>query len=366
QSLQNNWRVIGPIPRDKRTEIGERFKAAHDKIIERKKEYVEKLKIKQEENLKIKTELCEQVEGIVIDENIRHHELQEKFKQIQELQLKWRHTGPAEKTADEQLWTRFKNSCDNFYKLKTELYNRRKKEFQSNLQAKTELCIQAEALMNSTEWKKTADELKRLNEAWKKTGPVNIKVSDKIWNRFRSACDVFFNNRKSHFSDIDKEYEENYTKKIQLLERIENFQSGESREDNLNQIKNFQREWTEIGLVPIGKKDETFFKYKKLIDELFKKLKLSERETREIRYKEKIDHYKQSPHPQEKITDEKRNLMHKISQLKNDVTVWENNLWFFAKSKNADQIKKEFEEKITKAKDEISRLKDQLQVIKTF
>lgn len=366
QSLQNNWRVIGPIPRDKRTEIGERFKAAHDKIIERKKEYVEKLKIKQEENLKIKTELCEQVEGIVIDENIRHHELQEKFKQIQELQLKWRHTGPAEKTADEQLWTRFKNSCDNFYKLKTEFYNRRKKEFQSNLQAKTELCIQAEALMNSTEWKKTADELKRLNEAWKKTGPVNIKVSDKIWNRFRSACDVFFNNRKSHFSDIDKEYEENYTKKIQLLERIENFQSGESREDNLNQIKNFQREWTEIGLVPIGKKDETFFKYKKLIDGLFTKLKLSERETREIRYKEKIDHYKQSPHPQEKITDEKRNLMHKISQLKNDVTVWENNLGFFAKSKNADQIKKEFEEKITKAKDEISRLKDQLQVIKTF
>ncbi|HKR05582.1 MAG TPA: DUF349 domain-containing protein [Bacteroidia bacterium] len=366
QSLQNNWRVIGPIPRDKRTEIGERFKAAHDKIIERKKEYLEKLKEKQEENLKIKTSLCEKAEEIVVDENIKHHELQEKFRQIQELQLQWRQTGPAEKNADEQIWSRFKNTCDNFYKVKTEFYNRRKKESQANLQAKTELCIQAEALMNSTEWKKTADELKRLNEAWKKTGYVNSKVADKIWNRFRTACDAFFNNRKSHFSEIDKEHEENYTKKLELLERIEQFQSGENKQENLNQIKNFQREWTEIGLVPIGKKDEIFFRYKKLIDDLFTRLKLSERETREIRYKEKVDNFKQAPHSQDKITDEKRNLMHKISQLKNDVIVWENNLGFFAKSKNADQIKKEFEEKITKAKDEISKLKEQLQLVKTF
>ncbi|MEP7170294.1 MAG: DUF349 domain-containing protein, partial [Bacteroidota bacterium] len=338
QTLENNWKVIGPIPRDKRTEIGERFKAAHDKIVERKREYLEKLKEKHEENLKTKTSLCEQAEAITVDENIKHHELQEKFKLIQDIQVQWRKTGPCEKNADEQIWTRFKNSCDTFYKVKTEFYNRRKKETQANLQAKTELCIQAEALMNSTEWKKTADELKRLNEAWKQTGYLSSKIGDKVWNRFRTACDTFFNNRKSHFSEVDKEHEENYAKKLQLLERIEQFQSGESREEDLNQIKNFQREWTEIGLVPIGKKDEIFFKYKKLIDDLFTKLKFTERETREIRYKEKLDNFRQAPHSTDKISDEKKNLMHKISQLKNDVTLWENNLGFFAKSKNADQI----------------------------
>jgi hypothetical protein len=366
QTLQNNWREIGPIPRDKKTEIGERFKAAHDKIIDRKKEYLEKLKEKHEENLKIKTSLCEQAEAIVLDENIKHHELQQKFKQIQELQLQWRKTGPAEKSEDEKIWNRFKIACDNFYKAKAEFYSQRKKEFQANLQAKTELCIQAEALMNSTEWKKTADELKRLNEAWKQTGYISSKIGDKVWNRFRSACDTFFNNRKNHFSEVDKEYDLNYEKKLQLLENIQQFQSGASKEENLNQIKNFQREWTEIGLVPIGKKDELFLRYKKLIDELFTKLRLSERETREIRYKEKPDNFKQASHSSEKISDEKKNLIHKITQLKNDVTVWENNLGFFAKSKNADQIKKEFEEKINNAKNEISKLKDQLQMVKTF
>jgi uncharacterized protein DUF349 len=366
QSLQNSWREIGPIPRDKRTEIGERFKAAHDKILERKKEYLEKVKEKHEENLKIKTALCEKAEEITVNENITHNELQEKLKLVLELQTQWRKTGPAERTEGEKTWKRFKTACDNFFRHKQEFYSRKKKEFQANLQAKTELCIQAEALMNSTEWKNTAAELKRLNEAWKKTGPVGSKMSDKIWNRFRMACDAFFNNRKSHFSEIDKEHEENYTKKIQLLERIEQFIAGANKEDNLNHIKNFQREWTEIGLVPIEKKDELSGKYKKQIDDLFSRLKVSEHEKREIRYKEKIESFKQVPHSQEKINDEKRNLMHKISQLKNDVIVWENNLGFFAKSKNADQIKKEFEEKINKAKDEISRLKGQLQVIKTF
>lgn len=366
QTLQNHWREVGPIPRDKKIEIGERFKAAHDKIIERKKEHLEKLKEKHEEHQKIKTGFCEQVEQIVVDENIKHHELQEKFKQIQELQLQWRQTGPAEKTVDEQLWTRFKTACDNFYKQKNDFYNRRKKEFQVNMQAKTELCIQAEALMNSTDWRSTASELKRLNEAWKKTGRVDARMGDKIWNRFRTACDTFFNNMKSHFSEIDKEYEENYSKKLQLLERIEQFQSVDNREENLQQIKNFQREWTEIGLVPIEKKDEIFVRYKKLVDDLFSKLKIGERERNEIRYKEKIVHLKTTPHSNDKIGDEKRNLMHKISQLNNDVTVWENNLGFFAKSKNAEQIKKEFEEKINSAKSEISKLKQQLQVIKTF
>jgi hypothetical protein len=365
-TLQNNWREVGHIPREKRVEIGERFKAASDKVFERKKEYLENLKVKQEENLKVKVVLCEKVEAVQTGENITHHELQEKLKIILALQNDWRKTGSAEKKADEEVWKRFKTTCDIFFRQKQEFYQHKKKEYAANLQAKTELCMQAEALMNNTDWKHSSAELRRLNEEWKKTGPVAAKVSDKIWYRFRTACDAFFQNRKNHFSEIDKQYEDNYNNKILLLERIEQYKPGQNQEENFNSIKNFQREWNEIGMVPIGKKEQVQTSYKKLIDDLFNGLKLTDQEKNQIRYKDKLDTFKNAPHSKEKISDEKKNLMHKLSQLKNDVTVWENNLGFFAKSKNAEGIKQEFEEKILKAKEEISRLKDQLQMIKTF
>ena len=365
-TLQNHWREVGHIPREKRTEVGERFKAASDKVFERRKEYLEQLKIRQEENLKTKIALCEQAEAIPLGENSTHHELQEKLKLIQALQNDWRKTGGAEKKANDEIWKRFRTACDAFFKHKHEFYQQKKKEYAANLQAKTELCMQAEALINNTDWKHSSAELKRLNEEWKKTGPVALKVSDKIWNRFRSACDTFFQNKRNHFSEADKQYEENYNNKIRLLERIEQYKPAENQEENFNNIKNFQREWNEIGMVPLAKKEEVQSSYRKLIDGLFSGLKLSEQEKNQMRYKEKLDTYRSAPHSKEKISDEKKNLMHKLSQLKNDVNVWENNLGFFAKSKNADGIKQEFEEKIKKAKEEISRLKDQLQMIKTF
>lgn len=366
QAFQTGWREVGPVPREKRMEIGERFKAAGDKIMERKKEYVEQLKLKQEEALKAKIILCEKVEQIILNENPTHHEVQEKLKQILDLQTEWRKAGLAEKTANEEIWKRFKTISDNFFRRKHEFYQQKKKEYQVNLQAKTELCMQAEGLMHNTDWRNTTAELKRLSEAWKKIGPVGAKMSDKIWNRFKTACDTFFRNRKTHFVSVDKEYEDNYNKKIQLLERIELFKPGGNREESLDQIKNFQREWTETGLVPIEKKDEIHARYKKLIDGFFNGMQLSEKERRDLRFKEKMEHLKSTPQAKEKIGDEKRVLINKLSQLKNDVTVWENNIGFFAKSKNADEIKQEFELKIKKAKDEISFLKEQINLIKSF
>lgn len=364
--LQNRWKEIGHIPRDKRIEIGERYKAAGDKIILRKKNYLEQLKHKQEESLKLKAELCEKAEQISIDDNPTLHEVQEKAQQVSDLQTAWRKTGYTERTISEHVWKRFKTACDNFYIQKQQFYNKRKKEHQANLQLKSELCIQAESLINNTDWKKTSAELRRLNEEWKKIGPVGIKMSNKIWYRFKKACDTFHQNRKSHFSGIDKQHEENYQKKLQLLERIEQFKPTKNKEENLSVLKNFQREWTEIGLVQFEKKDELFARYKKLIDELFDGLRLNEKEKDELRYRKNTSSTKSSSVPRDKGFDEKRNVANKISQLINDVSLWENNLGFFAKSKNADQIKQEFELKIKTAKEEIAKLKEQQEKIKSF
>lgn len=366
QTLQNQWREVGTIPRDKRTEIGERFKAASDKIFERKKEYLDGLKIKHAENLKLKEALCVKAEQITLSENPSHNEFQEKTKEVLELQNEWRKTGMADKAANDEIWKRFKGTCDNFFKQKQDYYQKKKKEYQANLQAKTELCIRAEALVNSVDWRNTSVELRKLNDEWKKIGPVGAKMSDKIWNRFKSAADIFFTNKKEHFADAEKEYEGNLVKKNELIERVSQFKLGEDREQNFTSLKDFQREWTDIGLVPHDKKDEIYARFKKLIDELFNGLRLNEKEKREMQFKQKVDYLKNAANANEKISDEKRALMNKISQLNNDVTLWENNLGFFAKSKNADQIKQEFESKINKAKSEISELKKQLQVIKTF
>lgn len=366
QTLQNQWREVGTIPRDKRTEIGERFKAASDKIVERKREYLDGLKIKHAENLKLKEALCGKVEQITVSENPSHNEFQEKTKEVLELQNEWRKTGMADKAANDEIWKRFKGTCDLFFKQKQDYYQKKKKEYQANLQAKTELCIRAEALVNSVDWRNTSVELRKLNDEWKKIGPVGAKMSDKIWNRFKSAADIFFTNKKEHFADAEKEYEGNLVKKNELIERVSQFKLGEDREQNFTTLKDFQREWTDIGLVPHDKKDEIYARFKKLIDELFNGLRLNEKEKREMQFKQKVDYLKNAANANEKISDEKRVLMNKISQLNTDVTLWENNLGFFAKSKNADQIKQEFESKINKAKSEISELKKQLQVIKTF
>ncbi len=363
--LQNNWRETGTVLRDKRAELGERFKSACDKIFERRKEYLHQTKLKQEESLKTKSLLCEQAEQILVIETDSHHQIQEKFKQLLDLQNEWRKSGFTSKAVSENIWKRFKAASDNFYRQKNEFYHKKKKEYQENFQAKTELCIQAEALVNNTNWKSTAAELKKLFEAWKKIGQAG-KMSDKIWNRFKNANDTFYTNRKNHFASADKAHEENYSRKIQLLEQIEQFKPVDNKEEDLNRLKSFQREWMETGLVPLSKKDELQARYRKAIDNVFNSLRLNENEKRKFQFKEKLENIKNAPDAREKMSDEKRHVMNKITQLNSDVQLWENNLGFFAKSKNADEIKKEFEQKINKAKEEISKLKEQLQVIKTF
>lgn len=362
--LQNSYKEIGAVPRERRTEIGERFKSASDKIYERKAEHIENIKSKQKENLRLKNELCDKAKEIISTTATTHNDFQEKSKLLEELQKEWRTVGQATKNQNEAVWKKFRSVYDEFFKGKNEFYHNKKKEYQANLQAKTELCVRAESLVNSMQWKSAASELRKLHDDWKKIGPVGSKMSDKIWNRFKAASDAFHSNRKSHFVDVEKEFEENLKKKTELIDRINNFKMGENRDENFNSIREMQRAWSEIGMVSLDKKDEIYEQYKRSIDTLFDQLRISEKEKQALRYKDKIDHLRSSPHAREKISDEKKSLLSKISFLNNEVTTWENNLGFFAKSKNADQIKQEFEGKIKRAKEDISKLRQQLNMIK--
>ncbi|MBK8845630.1 MAG: DUF349 domain-containing protein [Bacteroidetes bacterium] len=369
QDLIGQWKDIGQVTREAKNEVWDRFKAAIDKVYERRREYDDSMKSSYEANLLAKIELCEKADAICSAIHDKHNLWQEVQHQVVELQTIWKTIGPASRKENDDVWARFKGVCDNFFKNKNEFYTLRKKELAGNLQLKTELCIQAEALKDNNDWRGTTQELVRLQDEWKKIGPVPEKSSQKVWARFKAACDEFFNRKKDYFSNIDNEQDDNYKKKLELVEAIEKFEMSGENVEVLDQLKAFQRTWMEIGLVPFSKKDELQKRYKTAIDKLYDNLRIDEREKRSFRATQTNyaagqamrgggrDQRGGSNSGHSGGSPERSSLSSKIAALTSEVTVWQNNIGFFSKSKNADTIRQEFETKINQAKKEIEELR---------
>lgn len=353
--LQNRWRETGPVNREKKNEIWERFKAASNKIYQRREEFFQELKVKQSANLIAKNEMIVKLEELLKEEPAKASDWMDRSKQVIEIQNEWKKTGYADKKSNDEIWSRFKGMCDDFFKRKNDFFVTLKKEFAANLQKKSELCIQAEAMQESNDWRKTTDELKRLQQEWKQTGFVGEKQGQKIWERFRAACDKFFERKAAHYNSLGTEQQENLVKKIALAEEAEQFVAGDNGDETVEQLKAMQRKWSEIGMVPIEHKDSIFTRFKAAIDKQFQSLRKSNNERFASGHSKPASSYHSG-----KPGHEKNDLKHRMNQLSTEINTWENNLGFFAKSKNADTLKKEFEEKINKAKEEIRKIKQQM------
>lgn len=363
--LNMRWHEAGPVARDKKTEIFERFKAAADAIHKKRKEQIEQLKLQWADNEAKKNELIDQVAKIEIPEPATSANWRKINEELEAIQSAWKHTGRTEKVKNDELWERFRAASEVIYKKRKEFYSDRRKEYQINLQKKNDICSRAEALLNSIDLKSASADMRKLTEEWKQTGHVPGKFADKIWERFRKAKDSLYEKRKSFFAEAEKQFEDNLEKKTGLIERIESFELTGNNKEDFEQLRGFQYEWSEIGMVPAAKKNEVYERYKKAIDSLFDKLRISEKERSVLRFKDRIDHLKTSADGKSKMREEERVLHNKISHLKSEVNTLENNIGFFAKSKNADQIKKDFEDKILKAKNELEKLRKQLEMIKS-
>lgn len=379
-NLMFEWREVGPIARDKKDELWERFKGAVDKVFDRRREHEESLKGTHEENIKLKQALIARLEPLVNVIHEKHNQWQDALKEVMAITEEYKKVGHAGRKENEEAWTKFKALSDTFFKNKNDHYQARKKDNAANIQLKTELCIAAEGLKDSTDWKTTSQELVRLQEEWKKVGHIFDKTNQKLWTRFKAACDEFFNRKSNHFSAIDGEQETNYAAKIALIEQAEKFEMTEDNQSNLDQLRDFQRQWTEIGLVPIKKKDEVHQRFRAAMDKLYDSLKMDEREKSKARFTGD-DNRNNGAHRRDSRNDNRHDnrndrshapkgrpennaLTSKISELANEVTVWQNNIGFFSKSKNADVIRKEFEDKINAAKSEIDALKQKLKALK--
>lgn len=366
QKLHDQWREIGPVPIEKRNEIWERFKEATSKINRKHQEYFVNLKQEQKKNYEEKLLLCDKAESILNEPIENHTDWEKKSQELIELQRVWKTIGFAPRKYNTQVYERFRKACDAFFDRKREFYSQNREEQMNNLQLKTELCIQAEALQNSTDWKKTTDELIALQKRWKEIGPVPVKQSDKIWKRFRAACDTFFNNKSKFFSNIDTQYEENLEKKIKLIEKIEKFEVTTDAEKDLKELKDMQREWSEIGFVPLKNKIEIQDRYRSAINEKFDQLKLDENKKALLKFKGRLENIVSKPNNQKRMRMERDKLFNRLKQLESDISLWQNNIGFFASSENADSMINDINTKIESAKNKIEQIKGKIKMMDAF
>ncbi len=363
QDFHNQWREIGPVPLEAKNDIWERFKEATSQINKRHHEYFEKQKDDQKKNLDAKIALCEEVDAINLLEIKNFKDFDERADKVVELQKMWRTIGFAPKKQNNKVYQRFRDACDTFFEKKRGFYADNKEIQLNNLQRKTELCILAETLQESTDWKATSDALIKLQKEWKEIGPVPRKQSERCWKRFRKACDHFFNSKTQFFAALDTSYEDNLKAKLAIIEELEKFEPGDDVQAAFERLKEFQRKWTEIGFVPFNLKDEVTNKYRLAINKEFDKLKIGDDDKSILKYRTKLDSLKTNPKASRKVRNERDKFFTKIKQLEGDIVLWENNIGFFAKSVNADALKKEVEEKIDSAKKLIKTLEEKVKMI---
>jgi len=363
QRYHDQWKETGPVPDDKKDEIWERFKTATDKINQRRRDHYKKLQDEQENNLMAKTALCEKAESLLAEEVDSIKLWQEKTTQFTDLFKVWKTVGPAPKKANDEVWERFKTALDGFFSEKKEYFGKLKDQQINNYNLKLDLCVQAEALRESTDWRNTTRDLINMQRDWKEIGPVPRKNADKIWKRFRAACDEFFQRKTEYFSTIRDEEGDNLRAKEILIKEVEEHDFDGGKGDNLAVLKDFQRRWTEIGHVPFKEKDRLQNAFRDIINKQLDRLNISNTEMSMANYKSRFEVIKSSPDSQRQVYRERTTLQTKVAKLREDIMLWENNIGFLADSKKANLLKQEFEKKIESAKQELEMLENKLKFL---
>lgn len=362
QEYHNQWRETGPVPREQKDEIWERFKAATSQINKKHQHYFEGLKEQQVKNLEQKTVLCGEVEELLSVEIEKPKDWEDCAEKIIQIQKVWRSIGFAPKKDNNKIYHRFKEGCDEFFARKREFYKKTKDVQKNNLQLKSDLCVQAEALKDSTEWKSTTEDFIKLQKRWKEIGPVPKKHSESLWKKFRTACDFFFNSKSEFFSTVDSRQEDNLKLKEEMVEKVKTFEKSDDDKESLNQLIAMQKQWGEVGHVPLKQKDEINKIFRDAINEQFDKLNVDAGKRSRLNFQNKLDSWV-STKSKGKIYSERNKVVTKIKELENEILLFENNIGFFSKSSNADSLVSDINRKIETAKERMVNLKQKLRLL---
>lgn len=363
QKYHEQWREIGPVPRDKKDELWERFKAVTSKINKKHQDFFEDRKSEQKTNLDAKTALCEKAEEICASELVTHKDWDDKSRELIELQKVWRTIGFAPRKDNNRIYERFRKACDQFFNEKREFYSQNKEVQVNNLQMKSDLCVQAESLKDSTDWKKTTDEFIEIQKKWKEIGPVPRKQSDIVWKRFRMACDYFFDQKSKHFSSVDTEQVDNLKMKQDLIDEVKAYKLTGDESEDLDRMKDFQRRFTEIGHVPFKDKDKIQNDFRDAINIHFDNLRIDEKKRNLLKFRTKVSNLTTNNRGYGKMRFEREKYMAKLKQLETDLALLDNNIGFFANTKNAKSLIGDVNQKIASTKEKIEFLKEKIRII---
>ncbi|MBT6815468.1 MAG: DUF349 domain-containing protein [Flavobacteriales bacterium] len=359
QELHEHWKNIGPVSREYRESIWERFQTATRKINKNRNDYFLNKKRILKGNTELKSSICKEIKKLSEDNPNTHQQWNNLSEKLNELSEKWKKAAPIEKSDLKKSWTEFREATNKFYSMKNNFYKNRKEDNNNNLQEKIKICEKAEELSTSTNWKETGKELIQLQEKWKNSAFVPKNLSDKIWKRFRSACNKFFDARKKHYKLLDKEKEGNLKEKTTLLKKVEKFDVSNNPREDIKKLKEFSEKWNSIGFVPkqdIQIKD----KFDKVISSLYNKLKVDKSEKKTIQFQIKAERLKGNS---DKLNVEKELIREEIGKVNKTILQYENNISFFGNGKGTERLKEDVLKNIENSKKEIEELKKKLSLL---
>lgn len=360
QQLHTSWREIGPVSKEIREELWTRFKNASAVINKKYQSFFEERKANEKKNAEGKEALCVKIEAISTDNLKTYAAWDEATKAIIGLQEEWKRLGFASRKVNTELFARFRKSCDEFFAKKAEFFKRMKDELAANLAKKIELCEKAEALKDSTEWKKTTDALIALQKEWKTVGPVVKKHSDAVWKRFIAACDAFFEEKKKQNVNVHSVEHENLKQKKDIIAQINSILENKETEDAPNKVRELMKKWQEVGHVPYKEKDKVYAEYKAAIDKAFEQLDMKAKKARMANFANSINQMSDTG----KVYHERERLVRAYEMKSQELKTYENNLGFFnAQSKSGNSLVKEMERKIANIKEEIAMLEQKIKLI---
>lgn len=367
KKYQEEWKNIGPVPKESNDDIWNRFKLECDRIYEMIKAVMAENERKREENLTAKKALLAKALELSNLQTTRIKDWLESTQTANQLMDQWKQIGMVPLKHKESIWEEFRSARNRFYNNKNDFFKKLHAERNHNLKVKTELCEKAEQIAaQPLDWNKQTDELKKMQDAWKQIGPVHEKVSDAIWKRFRTACDSFFEKKAQHFSSQVEEQKQNLEVKNRLLTELETLMNREDGANIIQDLKLLQEQWNKAGFVPLNAKEAVNKKYSELTDKVFNKFKQAHSAMRDIKDRAHFEAIVQSPNGDQRIKREERFLQDKIRGLKADIDTWDNNLGFFAKSKGENPMTAQIKDKIEAAQKQIKQLEDKLKLIKNI
>ncbi len=352
QKLHQDYRETGPVSKESREEIWTRFKTASTVINKRHQQHFEQLKEKEKENLDQKIVICELIEGVEFDKLTTFQQWNEKTQEVLALQKKWKDIGFAPAKQNQKIFERFRTACDKFFSLKGEFFKQAKDDMTGNLEKKTALCEQAEALKDSTDWKATGEKMAELQKQWREIGPVQKKFTKSIWKRFIGACDYFYEQRDKNTSSKKHEENANLAAKKEIIAKLKAFDAANLSDDDIQAIQQLIDEWNGIGFVPFKVKDKIAAEFKAVVDSFGGAVS-----TKRNRQSQRGGAARDAGSPRER-------LQRQYEQKKSEIQTYENNLGFMnASSKTGNGFVDAIKAKIETLKQEADDLLAQIKAL---